>query len=187
MSKYNGFTIIETMVSLAIMLSLIAIGIPNLNNFIIATRVDNEVYHLHRLLLLARNAAVNGNIKVTFCPLNQKKHCVNLWHQELSVFTDINNNKIFEPLLNEKLIAYKAAIRAGDTLIYGKTRHGLTYAATGHLTGWGQNATFSYCPKNHPEKSKGIIVALSGRSYISTLNRSGTANIRRSGEKIICV
>lgn len=187
MSKCNGFTIIELLVSIAILLSLASIGIPSLNNFIIKVRVDNEVFHVHRLLLFSRNAAINSNQKVTFCPLDESNQCINRWHKELSVFTDINNNKIFEPLLNEKLLAHKAAIRAGDMLSYGTTRNGLTYAETGHLSGWGQNATFSYCPENHPEKSRGIIVARSGRSYVSALNIRGTANVRRTGQKIRCI
>lgn len=187
MSKCNGFTIIELLVSIAILLSLASIGIPNLNSFIIKMRVDNEVFHVHRLLLLSRNAAINSNVKVTFCPLDEQNQCINRWHKELSVFTDINNNKVFEPWKNEKLLAHKAAIKPGDILSYGTSRRGLTYAETGHLSGWGQNATFSYCPQNHPEKSRGIIVARSGRSYISTLNNSGTANVRRTGQKIICI
>lgn len=187
MSKYIGFTLIEVLVSLAILLSVIAIGVPNLNDFIVRMRVDNEIYHLHRLLLLSRNAAINGKTKVTFCPLNEENKCINVWHEALTVFTDINQNKIFEPHLNEKIIAHKAAIKHDDILRYGNTRNGLTYAETGHLSGWGQNATFSYCPANHSDKNRGIIVAVSGRVYISTLNKQGTANVRRTGAKIACI
>lgn len=186
MSKYNGFTIIETMVALAIMLSLITIGIPSLNNFIVYTRVDNEILILHRLILITRNTALTNNTKVTLCPLNSQGQCENLWHKELSVFTDTNNNKIYEPSLNEQLIVQKPAIKAGDKLQYGKTRISLTYAATGHLAGWGQNATFSYCPEYHNDKNRGIVVARSGRAYVSASNKTNSKNIRRTGTKIEC-
>jgi type IV fimbrial biogenesis protein FimT len=186
MSKYIGFTIIETMLVLAILLSLIAIGIPNLNNFIVSSRVDNEISTLYRLILTARNSALTHNTSVTLCPLSSKGSCKNLWHQELSVFTDNNNNKIYEPALNEQLVAHKAAIKAGDKLQYGKTRIGLTYAATGHLSGWGQNATFSYCPEYHQDKNRGIIVHTSGRAYVSAANKTDGKNIRRTGAKIKC-
>lgn len=186
MSKYIGFTIIEVLISLAILLSLISIGIPNLNDFIVNSRVNNEIVTLQRLLLVARNAALTSNSKVTLCPLNDQGHCTKQWQEEISVFIDSNNNKILETTLNEKVIANKSAIKSGDKLQYGKTRIGLTYSATGHLSGWGQNATFSYCPENHSDKSKGIIVAPSGRTYVSSNNKTNTANIRRSGQKIIC-
>ncbi len=186
MSKYIGFTIIEALVAMAVLLTLIAIGVPNLNDFIVRTRVDNEISMLHRLLLVARNSALANNVKTTLCPLGSKGSCTNQWYKELSVFTDANNNKMYEPTLNEKTIAVKSSIKKGDKLQYGKTRIGLTYAATGHLSGWGQNATFSYCPKNHNDKNRGIIVALSGRSYVSSANKKYTANIRRTGKKITC-
>ncbi|MGB1261535.1 MAG: GspH/FimT family pseudopilin [Cognaticolwellia sp.] len=187
MSKFTGFTLIEVLVAIAIVLSLIAIGIPSLNNFIVYSRVDNEIFTLHRLILTARNSALTKNTKVTLCPLNDQGQCKNLWHQELSVFTDINNNKIFEPLLNEQIIAQKAAIKVGDKLQYGKTRIGLTYAATGHLSGWGQNATFSYCPEHHNDKNRGIVVHLSGRAYASKASKTNGKDIRRTGQLIKCI
>jgi prepilin-type N-terminal cleavage/methylation domain-containing protein len=186
MLKCNGFTIIETMVALAILMSLLSIGIPSLNNFIVVTRVNNEISTLHRLILITRNSALTHNTSVTLCPLNGQSKCKNLWHQELSVFTDGNNNKVFEPELNERIVANKAAIKTGDKLQYGKTRIGLTYASTGHLSGWGQNATFSYCPEYHHDKNRGIVVATSGRAYASAANKSNSKNIRRSGAKIKC-
>ena len=187
MFKYTGFTLIETLVALAILLSLIAIGIPSLNNFIVYTRVDNEIFTLHRLILIARNNALSFNTTVTLCPLNKQNKCENSWHQELSVFTDKNNNKVYEPLLNEKLIAHKAAIKIGDKLQYGTTRIGLTYAATGHLSGWGQNATFNYCPEGHSDKNRGIVVALTGRAYASAGSKTSNINRKRSGALIKCV
>jgi type IV fimbrial biogenesis protein FimT len=186
MSKTIGFTIIEVLVALAVLLSLIAIGIPSLNNFIVYTRVDNEIFTLHRLLLTARNTALTTNTRVTLCPLNEQNQCKNTWHQELSVFTDINNNKVYEPLLNEQLVALKSAIKTGDKLQYGATRIGLTYAATGHLAGWGQNATFSYCPNHHTDKNRGIVVHTSGRAYVSAKNITNNKNIRRTGALIKC-
>lgn len=186
MSKNTGFTIIETMVVVAIAMSLITIGIPNLNDFIVKIRVDNEISTLHRLILTARNSALTHNTSVTLCPLNDDRKCKNVWNKELSVFIDNNNNKIFEPSLNEKLVSHKAAVKSGDKLQYGKTRIGLTYASTGHLSGWGQNATFSYCPKGHQDKSRGIIVHTSGRAYVSAANKTNTKDVRRTGAKIKC-
>lgn len=186
MSKYIGFTIIETMVALAVLMSLISIGVPSLNDFIINTRVNNEITSLHRMILVARNGALTNNTSVTLCPLNEQGKCKNLWHQPLSVFTDNNNNKIYEPNLNEQLIAYKDAIKSGDKLQYGTTRIGLTYAATGRLLGWGQNATFSYCPENHSDKTKGIVVAPGGRAYVSAAHKSTGKSIKRTGAKIKC-
>lgn len=185
MSKHIGFTIIELLLSIAILLSLLSIGVPSLNEFLVKTRVDNEVYTLHRLLLLSRNAAINHNTKVTLCPLNEQSQCHNVWHQKLSVFTDSNSNKVFEPAKGEKIIKEKAAIKFGDKLQYG-TRIGLTYENTGQLHGWGQNATFKYCPNSYIQLSRAVVVSLSGRIAKSQYNVGVNKDKTHSGKYVIC-
>jgi type IV fimbrial biogenesis protein FimT len=104
----------------------------------------------------------------------------------LSVFIDSNNNKIYEPNSGERIIKVKPPIFAGDTLQYGNTRNGLTYSATGHLSGWGQNATFKYCPKDYDKKSRGIVVSVSGRVYASSDDNTTQRDKNRSGVTITC-
>jgi type IV fimbrial biogenesis protein FimT len=186
MSKYIGFTIIEILVSLAILLSLIAIGIPSLNNFIIYMRVDNEISSMHRMLLLARNSAINNELYVTICPLNNDKKCITDWSEKLSVFNDINKNRSYEPNIGESIIKTKPAIRPNDKLQYGKGRNALIYGPTGHLVIWGGNATFKYCPHNHANKSRGIVVSTSGRVYKTVYNAKRAQDTNRSGRVIIC-
>jgi len=179
-----GFTLIELLVALAILVSLTAVAVPNLTDFTVKLRVDNEITAISRLLLVARNTAINANQTVTLCPLDSAKKCSNNWHNDISVFTDLNANKQVD--LNDKVISIKAGVNNGDKLQYGKTRKGLTYASTGHLSGWGQNATFKYCPKHHADKSRGIVVAVSGRIYRSFNNSTSLLDKNRSGRKIIC-
>ncbi|MEW6991287.1 GspH/FimT family pseudopilin [Colwelliaceae bacterium 6441] len=185
MIKTNGFTLIEVLVALAILTSLIAIGIPSLIDFTVKIKVDNEISHLYRLLLTARNYAINTGKPTTLCPLGDTNQCSDDWSKSLYVFTDPNDNKLFEPNNNEQVIMMKAAIPQQDKLQYGKNRIGVTYTSTGHLSGWGQNGTFKYCPKSHANKSRGIIVATSGRVYKSYQSSTGKEK-NRSGTVIIC-
>ena len=186
MNRRKGFTLIELMVSSSIMMILVSIGVPALKDFLIELRVDNEISTLCRLLFITRNSAINENKTVTLCPLNNKNVCVNQWNDTLSVFVDANNNKIYEPTSGERIITVKQSIFEGDILQYGNTRNGLTYAATGHLSGWGQNATFKYCPKDNSEKSRGIIVSVSGRIYTSSDDNAAQRDKNRSGIAITC-
>ncbi len=185
--KVKGFTLIELMVTTVIFATTIGIALPNLNQFIAANRVDNEISLIHRMLFVARNTALNENKAVTLCPLNNKNICENNWQKPISVFTDSNNNKTFEPINGERLISIKSSIKQGDILKYGNTRIGLTYASTGHLSGWGQNATFSYCPKNYPDESRAIVVSIIGRIYQSSYNEKKQIEQTRSGKKVTCV
>ena len=184
--KNKGFTLVETLVAIAILISLTSIALPSFVDLIIKIRVNNEISSLNRLIFVARNTAININQTVTLCPLDNENTCKNSWHNMLSVFIDSNNNKIFEPEAGETLISVKSAITDKDKLQYGKTRVGLTYAATGHLSGWGQNATFKYCPNGHSNLSRGIVIALSGRVYQTNKNNKKQIDRTRSGKAVIC-
>jgi len=184
--KAAGFTLIETLITVAILIALMGIAIPSFADFTIRMRVDNEISLLQRQLFITRNTAINENSFVTLCPLNNKNECHNQWKDMLSVFTDLNNNKIYEHDLGERIISEKSSVKSGDELQYGKTRTGLTYAPTGHLSGWGQNATFKYCPNNHMDKSRGIVIAVSGRIYLTSSGNKSYKDRNRSGRRIIC-
>jgi type IV fimbrial biogenesis protein FimT len=186
MNRRKGFTLIELIVSSSVIMIMISIGVPALKAFLVELRVDKEISTLCRLLLITRNSAINENKTVTLCPLNNANTCENQWQNDLSVFIDANNNKIYEPASGERLISIKQSIFDGDILQYGNTRNGLTYAATGHLSGWGQNATFKYCPKGYAEKSRGIVVSVSGRIYPSSDDNAAQRDTNRNGISITC-
>ena len=185
MKSKKGFTLIQMLITVTILVTTTAIGLPNLLNLIAKLKVDNEIYRLFNLLQIARNSAINHGKPTTLCPLDQSNKCTNKWQNSLSVFIDINNNKVFEPSLNESLIAYKKAISKDDILQYGKYRKSITYSPTGYLAGWGQNGTFKYCPKGYLKLARGIIVATSGRMYKTYQTKLGIDKNRRN-KTIIC-
>jgi type IV fimbrial biogenesis protein FimT len=182
----HGFTLIELMVTISIAAVIATIALPNLNTFITKMRVDNEISQLYRLLLLARNTAVNYQQNVVVCPLNNTSICTSDWHKEISVFIDDNNDKIFTPSDEELIIRIKDEIKAQDKLQYGLGRTQILFEATGRTHGWGANGTFKYCPKEGEEYARGIVVSTSGRFYASSdINNDGIDEVR-SGAQIKC-
>tara|TARA_B110000091_G_scaffold205773_1_gene241836 strand:+ start:27 stop:626 length:600 start_codon:yes stop_codon:yes gene_type:complete len=186
MQKPKGFTLVELMVSCAILSILIVLIVPNFNEFIIKTRVDSQISQLHRLLLITRNSAINYNQNVTLCPLNKHLECTVNWQDELSVFIDFNDNGVLNPESNEKVIKVKAAVKYGDQLQYGLKRNKIKFAATGRTTGWGSNGTFKLCPQRKRQFSRAIIVATSGRFYLSSDIDNDGKDENRRGAEIIC-
>jgi type IV fimbrial biogenesis protein FimT len=180
-----GMTLIELMVGIGIASILTTIALPSFNDFIVQLRVDNEISRLSRLLLTARNHAINSGDNVILCPLEDNGTCSVKWHEELSVFIDTNNNQQFDIANNELLITTKSPITSGDILIYAKNRNRITYQATGHLFGL-SNGTLRYCPKDYEENSRAIVVARSGRFYATTDNNNDGQDETRSNQKIIC-
>jgi len=185
-ATFKGFTLIELIFSIAIISIFAGIAVPNFNHFLTKIRVDNEIVQLQRLLATARNTAINTGLPTTLCPLNESKQCHSQWHKELTVFIDINNNQIYEPLTGENLIRTKKTVRNTDKLQYGLGRKRVKFAPTGRTSGWGSNGTFKYCPKDHEEISRAIRVATSGRFYVSSDWDGDGKDELRNGSEIQC-
>ena len=183
--KNTGFTIIELLIGIVIIGLLIAISSPNLREFIVQLRVDNEVSSLHRLILSARNVAINSGKNVTLCPLNGNT-CGTNWHNELSVFTNSNNtlidNKTYD-VTQEAIIKIKAGINNGDSLTFSQSI--IIFSPTGRLLSGG-NGRFSYCPKDNSEASRGIEISLSGRVYATSDTDSDGTDENRNGMDVSC-
>ena len=182
--KKNGFTIVELMIAIAVVAILTMIALPSLNNFTIRMRVDNEISELNRLLLTARNVAVNEGINVAVCPLISN-NCTANWKNELSVFTDANSNGIFESALNERIIKVKAAIKSNDKLQYGQNI--VMYASTGLMVSAVSSTPFSYCPVEDVNRSRGIVISSSGRVYSTSDIDNDDKDEDRSGNEITCI
>lgn len=187
MKNLYAYTLIETLMGVLLLSTLLFLAFPSLSKLNAKTRVENEITQLHKLTTLARNQALSNNTHVTLCPLTSNNSCSSNWQLELSVFIDDNQNMQYEPEKGDRMIAKKEAINANDILQYGKSRTGLTFSPSGQLSGWGQNATFNFCPYDYPELSQGLIISSTGRSYQSTYNKKRTAHINRWGKKITCL
>lgn len=181
--QHKGFTITELLVTIAVLGILSAVALPSLNEFMVNSRVDNEISQIQRLVLTTRNTAISMEQNVTLCPLATNSTCGNNWQGELTVFIDLDNDNIYEPLNNETIIRVKPAARTGDTLIYPQSR--ISFAPTGQLTG-ALNGNFTYCPKDHLWLSRALLVTRTGRSYESSDTDNDGTDEDRSGVDISC-
>ena len=179
----QGFTLIELMVSIAVVAILSAIALPSMNTFLVNMRVDNEISQIHRLVLTARNSAINMEQNVILCPLIGNVCTAGQWDNELSVFIDINNNGSFEAGV-DTLLKVKSEISDGDQLIYAG-RSNLTFSPTGRITA-NANASFNYCPKDYDDMSRSVSISLSGRPYQSSDTDNDGKDEDREDNEISC-
>lgn len=179
----KGFTLVELMVAILVVAIVSAIALPSMSNFLVSMRVDNEISEMQRLLLSARNMAINTGKNTTVCPLSNGL-CTKNWHKEVSVFTNSDNtlatnNTFAAP---DELIKIKGAIDDGDKLQY--TYKSIIYTPDGRLLT--TSANFKYCPKDKSDLSRGISISLSGRSYTSSDTDNDGKDEDRSGSEIAC-
>ncbi|MFD2168102.1 GspH/FimT family pseudopilin [Thalassotalea euphylliae] len=162
MKKQKGFTLIELMVGIAILGVMLTIAIPNFSHWTVKMRVDDEINSLQRLILTARNTAVNMELPVRVCPLVGNE-CTNSWDKELTVFIDIDADGKYNAANDEVLIRTKAAIKSGDTLTFNSAS--VIFRSTGR---GGPAGTFTYCPADYPDKNRSIVLSSFGRTYLSS-------------------
>lgn len=172
--KAKGFTLVELLVTIAIVAMISAIALPSLNGFLVQLRVDNEISELQRLLLTARNTAINTGKDTSVCPLKSSgTACTggSDWTGAIGVLNE------------DGVIKEKAAINSSDKLLYGFTD--ITYTATGQTLA-NRAGTFSYCPKDHSDLNRGIEIAINGRTYITADTDNDGKDENRSGSEISC-
>lgn len=181
----KGFTITELLIGIAILGLLTAIAVPNLNEFYVQSRVSSEISEIHKLILTARNSAINSGKNITICPLSSNK-CVSNWQNEVSVFDNsdntVANNEVYDSS-NESIIKVKAATLSGDTIKFAQKS--IVFAPTGRLISGG-NSKISYCPKGYSDLSRGLEISLSGRVYITSDSNNDGKDENRDGTVVSC-
>lgn len=182
--KSKGFTLVEILTTVGILGIIATLALPSLIQFIVNMRVDNEIGTMHRMLLTARNTAINSETNVTICPLSGNSCNNTNWQNEVSIFVDNDSDGVLEAADDDVLIQVKEAIKDGDKLQFPTAF--LTYMATGNLAIRGSARTFSYCPKSHEEWSRGIILSISGRAYPTSDFNSDGQDTDRNGNTITC-
>ena len=170
----TGFTMIELMVAIAILGILATVAMPNLSEFTIKMRVDNEVREIQRLLLATRNAAINTGANASLCPLRNDDTCDpgnTDWKSRIGIVT------------SEGLVKEREALTNNDALDF--VFDAVTYGATGQLAN-NNIGIFRYCPKGHSTLSRGVELNLSGRGVLTADTNGDGKDQTRQGLNIIC-
>ncbi|NMP30943.1 prepilin-type N-terminal cleavage/methylation domain-containing protein [Thalassotalea sp. M1531] len=178
----KGFTLIELMVGIAIVAIVITIGVPALNDFNTQMRVDNQISEVNRLLLTARNAAINTESNVTVCPLKADNTCGNDWTGQISVFTNTAANTAYDAV-NERLITVKDAVRDGDKLTFAATN--IVYGATGQMIS-ATSGLIGFCPSEGADLNRGLVITASGRVATTSDTDNDGKDETRAGDEVSC-
>jgi type IV fimbrial biogenesis protein FimT len=124
----RGFTVIELMAVVVIVGILIAIGAPNLQDFVVRSRVKTASTDLHFALTFARSEAVKRNAQIDVVPVNASD-----WSQGWSVRsggTTLSQYQAYENVTFTSRDATCTAAAAAPTVSFAGT--GRSTSATGN-------------------------------------------------------
>lgn len=174
--KAHGFTLIELMVTLAVTVVVLVLGIPAFqtlnNNSARTTRLNEMVGSLQ----LARNEAVKNGDSVSICRREKDSttacagsacddstgnYC---WQEGWLIFTDANDDGALDA--GETIIKVIARENPGYRITPSASFiNSVTYDASGAVNSAG---TFTFCDSRGAGEARAVIVGATGRPRIST-------------------
>ncbi|WP_432461050.1 GspH/FimT family pseudopilin [Agarivorans sp. QJM3NY_25] len=158
--KQLGFTLLELMVTVAIAVILLGVGVPNLSNLFQSMSADATVNRLMREVRFARAQAINLNQRVVICALQSNdSDCGGTVNNGLTIFADNNNNGKLDA--NEQILQAAAPYnQAGKINFYGSV-NAIHFGSDGLVLGHGSSASLYFCSDNN-HYIEGVKVSLGG-------------------------
>lgn len=144
----KGFTLIELMVTLAVLVILITVGIPSFNATVRESRLKSQANELWGAMVAARSEAVKRNESVRVKAVDED----GVWSEGWQLL-NLNDDVIFE----------YPALRGGNTLVCTAGCDQIVFIGSGSAVLGG---TFTLCDQGG-EHSRIIEVMSSGKSRIS--------------------
>lgn len=114
----SGFTMIELMVTVAVMATILALAAPNFRDFIINNRLTAQINDLVADISLARSEAASRGIRVTVCASADLNSCTgsgDAWQGGRIVFIDTNANGTRES--TEQILKRTESVGGSRTLV----------------------------------------------------------------------
>lgn len=155
----RGFTLLELLITLAILSILLLIGGPNLSRLVRESRIEASTEALYTAIQLARTAAVSRNQRVTLRNLGS-------WNSGWEAFTDTNDDGLRDA--DELLLFSSGPQELIDIIPNAPVTDYISFIGTGESRRVGsaqgsfQAGTIRICANDH-SSGYSLILARSGR------------------------
>lgn len=173
MNNFRGFSLIELMITLAVIVVLLTVGVPTFNTFIKNNRLKTATNNFATALNLARSEAIKRGLRVSVCKSDNGATCaaVNGWDQGWIVFTDQNNNAAYNSA-SETLLRVFSGLSPALTLTgNGQVANYVSYIANGQsqlISGAFQAGTLSLCDDRSGNVGRDLVLSSTGRARLVT-------------------
>ena len=173
-----GFSVIELMTVVVIMVVLGALALPSYRAFITDSRMTAEVNEFISALNFARSEAVKRNTRVTVCKSSNSQTttptCATSGNWDAGWIAFVDNTGTAGTFdASDSILRVHAAITLGNTLV-GTTDVAsyISFVSDGRsllANGAAQAGTLTLCPSESPAKGRQVALAL-GRTLVQPLN-----------------
>jgi type IV fimbrial biogenesis protein FimT len=130
----SGMTLIELMITVAIVAILMAIGVPSYKYVTNANRISAEVNGLLGDLQFARAEAIKEGQTVTVCSSTNGTSCngtATAWNSGWIVFSDVNNDQTVDAGAGDTVYRMQRAFNGSDTFKADNSATAITFNREG--------------------------------------------------------
>lgn len=174
----RGFTIIELMVTVAVLAVAVAIAVPTYTNMLINNRMASKTNEFVASLHYTRSEAVKRGANVRACASSDGVTCATTgdWDQGWIVFVEAASTvlNVYPPL------------RDGDTLVKsGLQTRAIRFDGNGMSAGF--NGTVTLCDRDGDvKKARAVVISNAGRIQLAADSNSDGIVENGSGVNVTC-
>ena len=167
----RGFTLLELMTCLAVIVVLTAWGVPAFGSLTRDAARTREVNQFIQGVYLARSEAIKRNAVVSLCPSLDGSTCspATTWHSGWLVFVNGDRDSPAMRDAGEMLLRVYPGWDAGHI---SANRTTLSFRAYGQV---GVTATVTFCDDRGSSAARAVIISQTGRPRVTSRNASGGA------------
>jgi type IV fimbrial biogenesis protein FimT len=156
-----GLSLIELMMTLAVLATLIAAAAPAFGNLIQSTEAQTSRSALTTALNTARIFAASKNVHVVVCPSSDRQYCGHTteWQHGWLVFIDADDDGARDA--DEELLTVAEAQPDGVAILSTTGRTHIDYRPDGSATG--SNVTFTVCDRRGSDEASALVINNAGR------------------------
>ena len=166
----RGFTLVESLITLALGSILIITAITTMTQLIASNRITTEINSLSAHLQLARSEAIKTGHRAVLCPSADGRRCLGSgeWHRGYMVFVDTDADRKPDP---GETVVRMHQIDSNAVMVDAGRRKTVTYQSTGWAPG--SNLTVTFCDPSGRTDPKAVVVSMTGRPRVATTHPSG--------------